>query len=137
MDILSTTTHLHTGVTIGFDRTVYNVEEDVGTVTLTVSVQSGQLGRTVMATVDFTDGSATSTAPEDYINPGTVPLVFNSTTLSQQVVITIRDDDIYEHVESFFANLFSADSAVGVNPARAEVVIAEDDNDGKCHLAFC
>ena len=77
------------------------------------------------------DGTATSTAPTDYTNPGTVTLSFDSTTLSQQVVISIENDDIYESVENFFANLASADPAVMVDPTRAEVVIAEDDADGE------
>ena len=124
--------HEYTVVIIGFDQTSYTVEEGDGRVTLTVSVQSGQLGRTVLATVTTEDDTATSTAPMDYTDPGTVSLLFDSTTLSQSVVISIENDDIYESVERFFANLASTDMAVMVDPERAEVVIAEDGNDGEC-----
>ena len=119
---------------IGFDQTTYTVEEGDGSVTLTVSVLSGQVERGVEATLTFEDGTATSTSPVDYIDPGSLFLSFDS---SQQVVIFIENDNIYESVENFFANLTSSNPGVRVNPARAEVVILEDSDDGECWWFVC
>ena len=131
---MCTHTHTHTVVTIGFDPILFMANEDDGTVSLTVRVISGQLGRPVEATVTTEEGTATSTAPMDYNNPGMITLQFDSVDTEQLAVITIVNDDIFENEENFFANLVSFDQAVIVNPMRAEVRIQADVNDGKLVL---
>ncbi len=120
-------------VTIGFDPITYLVEEDDGTVTLNVRIISGELARPVEVLVTTEEGSATSTAPVDFINPGIITLQFDSIANVLNAVISIRDDDIYENPEMFFANLTSFDPAVIIAPGRAEITIVEDpqNNDRK------
>ena len=116
-------------MTIGFDPVVYLiVNETAGTVSLTVRVLDGQLVRPV--SVDFTtqDGTATSTAPADFIsiNP-TSPIVFSPSDLVQQVLVTIIDDDIAENPELFAAVLSSIDPAIILDPDTASVEIQNND----------
>ncbi len=125
--------HICAAVTIGFDPVPYLVEEDDETVTLNVRIISGQLARLVEALVTTEEGSATSTAPVDFINPGTVTLQFDGLVTMQTVVINIENDVIFENPEMFFANLVSFDPAVNIAPGRAEITIVEDPerNDSK------
>ncbi len=113
-------------MTIGFDPNTYLVEEDDGTVSLSVRIISGELARPVEVLLTTEEGSATSTAPVDFINPGIITLQFDSIANVLNAVITIRDDDIYENPEMFFANLTSFDPAVIIAPGRAEITIVED-----------
>ena len=55
-----THTHTPTAVTIGFDPDVYNVIEEVGTVTFTVRVLSGSIANDASVLVNFftSQGSA-------------------------------------------------------------------------------
>ena len=46
------------GVTIGFNSTVYSVSEGNGSVSVTVSIQSGTLARNAIVRVYSGDGSA-------------------------------------------------------------------------------
>ena len=45
-------------VTIGFNRTAYSVSEDAGSVTVTLSVQTGTLDRDVIVTLSTINGTA-------------------------------------------------------------------------------
>ena len=45
-------------VTIGFSRTAYTVSEDVASVSVTVSVQTGTLERDIIVTLSTINGSA-------------------------------------------------------------------------------
>lgn len=97
---------------------------------------SGELARPVDVILSTEDGSATSTAPVDYINPGDITLQFDSVAISLPATITIMNDDIFENQENFFANLISFDGAVIISPGRAEVLIDED-NDGMNIIVMC
>ncbi len=68
----------------------------------------------------------------DFVDPGSITLQFNGSYTSQTVRITIIDDAILEHDESFFGKLTATDPAVTVEPdqACAEATIIED-NDSK------
>ena len=125
-----------TAVTIGFDPIIYNVDESAGPVELVVRIISGELARPVEVILSTADGSATSTAPVDYINPGDITLQFDSVTDIQFARITIRNDDIYENQENFFSNSISLDGSVIINPGSAEVLINED-NDGTFVALSC
>ena len=45
-------------VTIGFSRAAYSVSEDAGSVSVTVSVQTGTLDRDVVITLSTVNGTA-------------------------------------------------------------------------------
>ena len=45
-------------VTIGFNKTAYSVSEDAGSVSVTVSVQTGTLDRDVIVTLSSISGTA-------------------------------------------------------------------------------
>ena len=45
--------------------------------------------------------------------------------------VTIVDDDIVEDTEDFFGSLTTTDSAVFLDPDRAQVIITEDPTDRK------
>ena len=49
---------LQLGVTIGFSPTTYSVSEDVGTVSVAVSLRNGILDRDVVVTLQTLDGTA-------------------------------------------------------------------------------
>ena len=49
---------LQLGVTIGFSPTTYTVSEDVGSVSVAVSLLNGILGRDVVVTLQTLDGTA-------------------------------------------------------------------------------
>ena len=119
-----------TDVTIGFLPVDYSVNEADGTVTLTVRVLAGQLARPVE--VDFTtqDGTATSTAPEDFVNPALpITLQFTPDDLEREVVVTIIDDDITENIEFFNGLLSTIDRAVILNPDIANVDIIDNESE--------
>ena len=119
-----------TDVTIGFLPVDYSVNEADGTVTLTVRVLAGQLARPVE--VDFTtqDGTATSTAPEDFVNPALpITLQFTPDDLEREVVVTIIDDDITENIEFFNGLLSTIDRAVILNPDTANVDIIDNESE--------
>ena len=48
----------HTGVIIGFDQTIYDVNEDVGQAFVVVEVRNGILRRPVEVTINTADDSA-------------------------------------------------------------------------------
>ncbi len=123
-------------VTIGFDPVPYFVEEDDGRVALVIRVLDGQLGRPITAIVSTEDGTATSSAPQDFINLGSASITFDGDVSVQQVFVSIVNDDIFENIEMFFANLVSFDPAVIVAPSRAEISISEDPENNDRELLF-
>ena len=58
--------------------------------------------------------------PQDYVDPFTVVLIFDSNTTSQEVEITIIDDDIVEGLETFIATLSTSDDAVLIFPNNTD-----------------
>ena len=126
-----------TDVTIGFLPDDYSVNEADGTVTLTVRVLAGQLARPVE--VDFTtrDGTATSTAPEDFVNSAVlITLQFTPDDLEREVVVTIINDNIPENAEFFNGLLSTIDLAVILDPDTANVEIIDDDDNEQVFLSI-
>ena len=117
------------GVVIGFDPASLSVNETDGTVTFTISLLSGTLERSVLVNFFTTDGSATSTAPQDFVAMSNVPLEFSATTSSRQVTVTIINDNILENAEFFYGNLSTSDGVVQLSPATATVTIQEQPGD--------
>ncbi len=117
-------------MTIGFDPDVYSVNEEDGTVSLTIRVLAGQLARTVSVNFFTQDGTATSTAPIDFIAvPPAIPITlqFSPTDLNLTATVTISNDDISEDSEQFDGLLFSNDPAVILAPSNASVEIRDRD----------
>lgn len=110
------------------------MSEEEGTVTLFVRVLDGQLARSVEVTFDTQDGTATSTAPEDYVAPA-VPITLQFLdNLVQEVQITIVNDDITETIENFEGLLSTIDPAVILAPDRANVAITDTDSKQRLFL---
>ena len=122
-------------MTIGFDPDEYFVNEEDGSVSLTVRVLAGELARTVSVNFFTEDGTATSSAPADFrsiAQSSPIPLQFSPTDLTLQATVTIVNDDISENAEQFAGLLFSSDLAVILAPSNASVEIRDRD----CKLAF-
>jgi hypothetical protein len=115
-------------VIIGFEQTMYMVDEEAGQVTVGVAVLDGVLNRTVDIAFTTQDGSATSGAPSDYTEV-TRTLNFAPATTRIEVTIPIVDDDIVESVENFFAMLAleTVGANVIVDPARTQINIVDND----------
>ena len=121
-------------VTIGFLPVDYTVNENEGSVTLSVQLLNGELARNIKVEFSTRDSTATSSAPADYIAPRvSITLQFTPAESTQSVVVQIVDDDITELSETFFGLLSTIDSAVYLDPSTANVEIV--DNDGE--LVIC
>ena len=121
---------------IGFVPDTYSVIEPDGIVTLTASVLSGMLARPVQVSFLTTDGTATSSSPEDYVAVSNLVLEFDAATLSRQINISILNDDILENAEVFYGNLSTSDGAVQLNPAAATVNIMEAPGDDGKYITY-
>ena len=121
-------------MTIGFLPVNYTVNENEGSVTLSVQLLNGELARDVEVELSTGDGTATSSAPADYIAPRvSITLQFTPAESVQSVTVQIVNDDIAELSETLFGLLSTIDSAVYLDPNTANVKIV--DNDGE--LVFC
>ena len=113
-------------VTIGFSPTVYSVDEDAGSVELTVLVLSGTIadGESVTVVVMTVDGSAV--AGEDYTEL-TDTLTFDADTLMVPVTVMIEDDMLLELDQNFFVEL--SGNRVSDSASVARVTILDNDVD--------
>ena len=127
---------INIAVTIGFDPDQYSVNEDDGSVSLTVRVLAGELARAVSVNFFTVDGSATSTPPAaDFVSiaeASPIILQFSPGDLQGEATVTINDDTITEDPEQFIGLLSSTDPAVILAPMNARVEILDND----CKLAF-
>ena len=105
------------------------VNENDGTVIFTVKILEGILERCAVVSFSTTDGSATSTDPVYFFAVSDQLVTFSPSTNSNEVTITIIDDDIVENSEFFYGNLTNADSAVILDPSAARVTISETEGD--------
>ena len=120
-------------VMIDFDPVMYTVDEDSGTVELTVKVLNGNLGRDVTLSYETINGSAV--AGEDYaLTTGTVTL--SLMTPSVTFTVPIIDDDLSENAELFTVVLSGAPAGVTVDPASAEVTITDDEPAPVAEIGF-
>ena len=122
---------------IGFAPDTYSVLEPERIVTLTASVLSGILARPVRVSFFTTDGTASSTSPEDYIAISNLVLEFDAATLSRQINISIVNDDNLENPEVLYGNLSTSDGAVQLNPAAATVNILRAPGDDSKYILMC
>ncbi len=115
-----------TPVTIGFSPTVYSVDEDAGSVELTVLVLSGTIadGESVTVVVMTVDGIAV--VDEDYTEL-TDTLTFDADTLMVTVTVMIEDDMLLELDQNFFVEL--SGNRVSDSASVARVTILDNDVD--------
>ena len=99
----------------------------MGSVTLTVRVLAGQLSRNVSIVLFIQDGSATSTAPVDFVAVSPITLQFSPTDLDLEATVIIIDDDVTENSEQFIGRLSSTDPAVILDPDATTVEIQDND----------
>ena len=85
---------------IGFEALRYEVSEDEGSLTLTVSVLSGEIGEGVFVTVDVRSIDGSAVAGADYTSVRE-SLTFTSSMTEATVTVVITDDAIVEGNEEF------------------------------------
>ena len=144
----------YTDAVIGFTPNSYAVNEEGGTVTLTVSVISGMLqrpveigfstandtaiGMVILLYRKGTEGGGSGDALHhlflfiagfDYVAVIDHMLNFNATSSSNEVTVNISSDALLEIDEQFLGHLtlISTDANVIVSPAEATVTITDDD----------
>ena len=107
-------------VAIGFSPAVYSVDEDAGSVELTVVVSSGEIeeGSSVTLSVRTIDGSAV--APGDY-DELTQTLVFSSSVTEATVTVVIANDPFAEGDEEFRVTLSGDNVSSGSNVATVTI----------------
>ncbi|KAL3872681.1 hypothetical protein ACJMK2_035892 [Sinanodonta woodiana] len=129
-----------------FDPGHYTVLENVGTASLSVTREGGNLNKTLY--VDYKTEDGTAHAGSDYEKvEGT--LVFYSMETHKQFSVAIIDDDIFEEDEHFYVRLSNVrigdeqglflssdldDMAKLVSPFVATVMILDDDHPGIFHF---
>ena len=111
---------------IQFSGASYSVNENAGSVLVTVTRANGNFGN-ASVNIDVTTVDGTAIADQDYL-ASTETLTFLDGETSQTISITILDDVDYEGDENFNVVLSNVvgDATLG-NPASATVTIVEDD----------
>ena len=118
------------GVTISFDRGMYSVGENDGSVQISASLVQGELQRPVEVLFSTQSGTATSEDPKDFQSLQNVALQFDELLIRNEVSVTIINDNIFEDEERFFASLVTNDADVDFGNNNATITIV-DDGDGK------
>ena len=117
--------------TLAFTSSIEEVNEDAGTVTLTVFRDGGTDG---VVTVDYATSGGTATEDQDYTGQ-TGTLTFADGVDSQSITVDITDDIFIESNETFVVTLSSITGGAQLgSPASVTVTIVEDDVPGE--LAF-
>jgi hypothetical protein len=110
--------------TFQFDMSTYNVKEEDGSVTLTVS-RSGDTSSA--ASVDFTSVDDTTNQRSDYIIAAG-RLQFGPGETSKTFKILIEDDVYVEPAESFTVSLFNASGGFVPGPPNQATVLIHDND---------
>ena len=109
--------------TVQFSSSTYNVNENAGTATLTIT-KTGSTA--VNATVHYATSDGTATAGSDYTaTSGDVTFLPNET--SKDVTVSITNDSVYEGNENFTVTLSAPANATLGSPSAATVTIIDDD----------
>jgi hypothetical protein len=110
--------------TLSFGRTHSRVQEDVGTVGLTV-VRSGNVA--IPATVDYAATGGTATSDADFtLNPGSLRFAAGETTKTFSLAVT--NDRKTERAENILVSLSSASAGALIEtPDTMRIVIAPSD----------
>ena len=108
-----------------FSAAAYNVDENAGSITVTVTRTEGSAGD---VSIDYATADGIATAGMDYESAsGTLSFIDGET--SQMFTVTILDDALVEGDESFTVTLSNPTGGAGLgSPATASVTILEDDS---------
>ena len=98
------------------------VNEAAGTLTFEVTLSAAS-GQTV--TVDYATSDNTAVDPDDYTEITTTQLSFVAGDTSEDVVVTIANDSIFENSESFFIDLSNPSNAT-IADNQGEGTILDD-----------
>ena len=109
------------------------MNEPDGTLTISASILDGTLMRPAEVMFSTTDGTATSSAPHDFLELDAIAMVllFDENTLNHSINITIISDATLEDLEYFFGNLITSDDAVDLLSNTTRINILEILNDGE------
>ena len=109
--------------TVQFDMANYSVNENAGTVTVTVT-KSG--ATSLSATVHYATSDGSATSPADYAaTSGDLTFLPNET--SKTFMVTINDDTTFEGNETFNVTLSSPTNATLGTQSSSTVTIIDDD----------
>ncbi|TWU45387.1 Calx-beta domain protein [Novipirellula aureliae] len=109
--------------TLGFQAATAEVDEDGGTVTLTVNRTGGSDGE---VTINYSATNETAISGTDYsLDPGT--LTFADGVTSQTITINIIDDATVEDSETFTVTLSAPGGGASLGTAVSTVTINDDD----------
>ncbi len=118
--------------TLAFSASTASVNEDAGTVTLTVTRTGGTAG---VASVAFATSDNTAEAGSDYSAAGNTLSWSDGDSTSKDIVIDITNDSDDESDETFTVTLSNASVASLGTPTTATVTIADDDDAGEVSLS--
>jgi hypothetical protein len=108
--------------TIQFSSDTYQVQEDTGSVPITVTLSTTA---TQNITVDYTTKPDTASVGDDYTAiSGT--LTFEAGGSTQTIVISIKSDTETETDETFFVTLSNPTNAILGTPSKAQVTIVDN-----------
>ena len=130
------------------------MREDEGSVSITVSMLPGTLGRDVIVSLKTMNGTAIGTSAKilqefhiqlrtfflslntagmDFPNTS-LHLTFSPSSPTQTVMVPILNDAVTEDMLEYFSLvLMSTDSAVSLNPMIANITILDDNDSKYCH----
>ncbi|KAH9519502.1 Sodium/calcium exchanger 3 [Bulinus truncatus] len=127
-----------------FDPDHYTVMENIGSFTVTVTRDGGDMSQVCL--VDYYTEDGTATGGEDYV-PAVGTLIFHPYEKHKQIELVVIDDDVFEEDEHFYVYLSNprlqktsessssySKEVVLAQPAVATVMIIDDDHPGIFHF---
>ena len=81
----------------------------------------------------LTTSNNTALSGLDYVAPSPSIVISPSDGTMKEIIIEIKDDNLFEVTESFIVNLSSSDISVNIGtPSSAHVFIVDDDGKATC-----
>ncbi|CAI8033563.1 Extracellular matrix protein 3, partial [Geodia barretti] len=112
-------------IRVWFEPSSYTVNEDAGTVTLTI--RTNFAGGPPPGSVTFTTVNGTATVVSDYTETSS-NIVFGENSLTTTVTVPIVDDSVGEQEEVFYGSLSIVGNAnVRISQDRADINIIDND----------
>ncbi len=130
--LIKVTEVVNAGGSVQLTATTASVNEDAGTVTLSVTRTGGSDGA---ASVDFATSNGTATAGQDYTAAGSTLNWSSGDSGTKDIVIDITNDNNDESDETFTVTLNSATGATLGSDTVATVTIVDNDDAGEVALS--
>ena len=112
-------------IDIGFEQTLYTLQEDVTQQEVCIVIEGGALARPVDLVISSSD--VTAQAPDDYKKINYLTSYSHNDGARKCINITIVDDDLVEATEAFVLNLTSKDEAVSLMSNQLTLMITDND----------